>query len=242
VWALGNLGMNLKRFDGIPDAEQEAALALLEQEAAAGNGERASWAKGALDALRDRAAGQGGSLGDDYLQLADADDPFLRELFALSLNFWEGKADAKERIEDVLDRLSYDAGKGEEMLAQLADEKDEPTRSVSHYPGLKVRYNAAVALARRGSPRVRLSLLKDMLDESTQMENFRRVQKDGTEVADEAAALQTLITGLQTVVELHRRNPQYDLSELRPLVDKLADAGNAAVRTEAKSTQLALEQ
>ena len=48
-------------------------------------------------------------------------------------------------------------------------------------------FNATVALARRGSDKVRLSILKEMLDEEKQKEYHRRRTKDGPEVADEAS-------------------------------------------------------
>src|SRR5262249_52140543 len=83
VFALANLGMNLRRFDKLSPAEQEIALAALQEEAT-GSGERGNWAKAALQRVTDRLAGKPRGLGDDYLTLADADDPYLRELFALS--------------------------------------------------------------------------------------------------------------------------------------------------------------
>jgi hypothetical protein len=241
VWSLANLGMNLKRFDALSPVEQDAALETLKTEAA-GSGERGRWAKYALDWLRDRGAGRPRAIGEDYLGLAEAEDPFLRELIAFSLNFWEGDKRENERIDAVLDRLSRDMGKGEELLAQLADDEDTATQTITKYPGLKIRYNATIALARRGSPKVRLAMLKEMLDESAQMENFRRKQSDGKEVPDEALARHTVVTTLQAIVELHRKAPQRDLSELRPVIDKLAGSDNVLIRTEVKNTQNALDK
>jgi hypothetical protein len=241
VWSLANLGMNLKRFDALSPVEQDAALETLKTEAS-GSGERGRWAKSALDRLQDRRAGKPHALGDDYLTLADAEDPFLRELVAFSLNFWEGDSRENERINETLSRLSRDMGKGEELLTQLADEEDTATQTITKYPGLKIRYNATIALARRGSPRVSLAMLKEMLDESAQMDNFRRKLSDGKEVADEALARQTVVTTLQAIAELHRKAPQRDLSELRPAIDKLADSDNVLIRTEVKNTQNALDK
>jgi hypothetical protein len=248
VLALANLGKNLDRFKELPVVEQEIALETLREEAA-GWGDRGKWAKVALDWMTDRLAGKSRGLGDDYLGLADAEDPFLRELFAFSLNFWGGDESENKRIDETLNRLSRDMGKGEELLAELADEPDEgdsatlsATLSVTKYPGLRVRYNATTALARRGSLLVNLGILKEMLDESMQKEYCRRRLPDGKEVTDEATAVQTVLETLKTVAELHRRRPDFDLSELRPLVDQLADNENVAVRTEAKNTQIALNQ
>jgi hypothetical protein len=241
VWSLANLGMNLKRFDALSPVEQDAALETLKTEAAS-TSERGRWAKNALEWLQDRRAGKPRALGEDYLGLAEADDPFLRELVAFSLNFWEGDKQENERIDTVLDRLGRDMGKGEELLAQLAEDEDTPTQTITKYPGLKVRYNATVALARRGSPKVRLAMLKEMLDESAQLENFRRKQSNGKEVADEALARQTVVTTLQAIAELHRKVPQLDLSELRQAIDRLADSDNVLIRTEVKNTQNILDK
>jgi hypothetical protein len=244
VLAVANLGKNLERFDALTTADQETALETLREEAA-GAAERGKWAKAALDRTTDRLAGKPRGLGDDYLGLADADDPFLRELFALSLNFWGGDATENQQIDETLDRLSRDTGKGEELLAELAEEPDESnaaTESFTKYPGLRVRYNATTALARRGSKQVNLAILKEMLDESTQREYCRRKLPDGKDVSDEGTAVQTVLETLKTVAELHHRRPDFDLSGLRPLVDQLADSDNVALRTEAKNTQIALDR
>jgi hypothetical protein len=241
VWALANLGSNVKRFDTLTSADQELALETLREEAA-GAAERGKWAKAAFERTTDRLAGKPRGLGDDYLGLADADDPFLRELFALSLAFWDADAAENARIDETLDRLSRDTGRGEELLAELADKPDAATQSFTKYPGLRVRYNATTALARRGSKRVNLAILAEMLDEATQQEYCRRRLPEGSEVSDEATAVQTVLETLKTVAELHRRRPDFDVSSLQPLVDRLADSANVAVRTEAKNTQIVLNQ
>jgi hypothetical protein len=248
VLALANLGKNLERFDSLTAEEQEKALEVLREDAT-GAAERGKWAKEALDRTTARLAGKPRGLGRDYLTLADAEDPFLRELLAVSLNFWSGDAKENEQIDETLDRLSRDTGKGEELLAELADEPDEDdaakraaTLSFTKYPGLRVRYNATTALARRGSKRVDLAILTEMLDEETQKEYCRRRLPDGKEVSDEASAVQTVLETLKTVAELHRQRPDLDLSALRPLVDQLADSPNVGLRTEAKNTQIVLDQ
>jgi hypothetical protein len=110
-------------------------------------------------------------------------------------------------------------------------------------PGWEVRYNAAIALARRGSATVlenpaRESILQ-MLDEDQQMRNFRETV-NGKQVTDSAKAQLTVITAVQAVAELHRRNPDMDLSPFKAAVDKLVESQSLAVNTEAKKTQLLL--
>src|SRR5262249_41539129 len=117
-------------------------------------------------------------------------------------------------------------------------------------PGWDVRYNATVALARRGSPHVRLDVLAEMLDEQRQMRNFRHTLHDGRNVADEAAARRTVLNALKAVKEWHahpeavkavgRDNPQ--LQMVHAAVDRLADSSNIVVQTEARKTRQSLGQ
>jgi len=110
-------------------------------------------------------------------------------------------------------------------------------------PGWEVRYNAAIALARRGSPsvfdnRVKESIL-EMLDEDQQMRNFRETI-DGKEITDAGKAQLTVITAVQALADLHSRKPEVDLSPFKPAIDKLVNSPSLAVSTEAKKTQLLL--
>jgi HEAT repeat protein len=105
VWALANLGNNMSRFKDLSAKEQEAVLARLEHEAD-GKGDRARWAKAALDHLTGKAALR----VDKALAECAADkegDPFLRELVAFALKYWDGPEAEKTLIE-----LSHDPGNG----------------------------------------------------------------------------------------------------------------------------------
>ena len=86
-----------------------------------------------------------------------------------------------------------------------------------------------------------LSLVLDMLDEEYLKTNLKGRRKDGSEITDEAAVVQTLIDSLKAVGELHRKRPEMDLTSLRPAVDKLAGNSNKSVQTEAKNAQKALD-
>ena len=111
-------------------------------------------------------------------------------------------------------------------------------------PGWEVRYNAALALARRGSDKVKdpavWDTLLEMLDEQQQLRNFRAQLRDGLEVPDESAARVTVISALRAVTELHRKQPTMDLTELNEPIAKLAQSDNPVLSNEAKQTQLAL--
>jgi hypothetical protein len=238
VWSLANLGMNLKRFDNLASADQESALLTLEGEAA-GAGERGRWAKAALAWMDDRRAGKPRGLGDRFLTLADADDPGLREMTAHALNFWFGGPEENRRIDETLSRLSYDTGKGQDVREQQ-EEPEGGRRTVTRKPGAEIRYNATVALARRGSDRVRIAILEEMLDEPSLQETFRVVFQDGREEPDKFTVWLTLSSTLSAVAELHRLNPGIDLSPLVPKIEALTEHANPNLRTEAKTTLNAL--
>ncbi len=255
VWILANLGENLKRFDKLPPEKQQEVLDQLE---AAQQGEHASWARRSADYLRRRRDGDPSAQGLDRVleQCSEADDPSLRELAAFAMNFWSGTAAEDARLEKALVRLSHDNGRGEEELAQVLEEKPadspgflsglfqedpSPTRVLIKKPGFRVQVNATIALARRGSPQVRLGLLQEMLDEPLLRERFViQDRKSGKEQPDEALVVTTLVSALKAAAELHRKRPEMDLSGLRPLVDRLAQNPNKAVQAEAQRAQIAL--
>jgi hypothetical protein len=245
VLALANLGQNLKRFDDLPEPEQDAIQAKLE--AAADKTASTDWAKPALQWVKDRRADRPaaplvGAVVSTLEKCADPDhsDPFLRELVAFSLNFWQGTAEQNQRIEKVLVALSRDDGRGGDVLEKSYDDGNTETRPVNRTPGLQVRFNATIALANRGSAKTPLNLLGDMLDEDQLREEFKLRRKDNSETVDEAAVNQTLVNALKAVRNLHRQRPKLDLTGLRRAIDKLAEHASATIRKEAKETQDAL--
>jgi hypothetical protein len=110
--------------------------------------------------------------------------------------------------------------------------------------GWEIKYTAVVALARRGSDRVKdhFDTLLDMLDESQQQANCKTKGRDGRDVVNDQAATSNVTTALKAVVELHRRRPEMDLTQLTPAIGKLTQSGNPVIRTEAEKTKLALGQ
>jgi hypothetical protein len=240
VWALANLGENLKRFDKLPPDRQQVVIDQLE---AAKKGEQSSAARKLAEYLRRRLDGHPGALAVDKVleKCADADDPSLREMAAFAMNFWTGTAAEDARMEKALLRLSHDDGRGEAELSRLLEENPSPTRTVVKRPGFRVQVNATNALARRGSPQVRLGLLEVMLDEPLLRERFViQDRKSGKEQPDEALVVTTVVSTLKAVDELHRKRPEMDLSGLRPLIDRLAQNPNKAVQAEAQRAQIAL--
>jgi hypothetical protein len=111
----------------------------------------------------------------------------------------------------------------------------------SSRPGWEVRYNAVIALARRGSDRIKdqrpWETLQEMLDEEQQLRNFKHELPDKRVVSDPGSAHVEVITAMQAIGELHRRKPDLDLSGLQPAIQKLTQSRNLAVSTEAKRIQ-----
>jgi hypothetical protein len=281
LWALANLGENLRAFDKLSAPQKDAILdrlrldcwdayaggdrgefvklsaeekdAALDKLAAPAQPDHADWLRDALRALRKRAGGEPDDMGvgDVLVACARDDDAVVRKLAAHAMNFWRGDAAANGRMEDALAALIQDdgrdpgmggAGEGPKSLAELLAGKDEsPTEVVSKVPGLQVRFNAAAALARLGSSKVRVDVLKDMLDEKyLQAYMVLRDKQTGAEQPDNNVIWLTMTSALGAVAELHRLRPELDLSSLKPGVDALAASSDPEVRTEAEKTRLAL--
>src|SRR5262249_52273622 len=141
---------------------------------------------------------------------------------------WEGDGKENGQLDDILLRLTNDDGRtlSEPSSAQATE----------------IRYNAAGALARRGSESVRLDLLAEMVDEGRQARDFFLKDKNGKERPDEDTARTTILNALQAVAELHRRRPEQKLSVLRPAVERLRGHSDSSVRSEAERTLQVLER
>jgi hypothetical protein len=228
VWALAKLGDHARTFDQLPEERRQAVLHALEEEAAGEDAERAGWARSALAVLRGRQDGGPRLQGLDatFAKCAADPDPFLRSTTAVALNFWDGDAAENARLDDVLAKLAHDDGRTPDNPQDLAE-------------ALEIRKNATAALARRGSDRADLDLLRQMLDEEQQKQEYRPGKKDSPNAgADAARAI--VISTLQAVAELHRKNPGRDLSSLIPEIERLTHDPVVSVRTEAEHTLQAL--
>jgi hypothetical protein len=220
VHALAALGNNVGRLEKLTPPEREAVLATLEEEAGKG-GLRAEWAEKALSFLR----GRKGALGVESVlgRCERSDNPYLRKEVALALTFWDGPGS-----EATLEDLSTDDGHGADTERQ------------GRY-GLEIRYQAWLALAWRGSDRLRHGVgpLADMLDEAKLNEQFP-ILDQGKQVPDVVQVQETILSTLKALVELHRRQPDIDLSPLYPAVEKLTQNANGTLSTQARETLLAL--
>ncbi len=242
VWALASLGRNLRRFDEAKAPDQDAILAGLDR--AADDPARGDDARRLARQLRDRRDGRPGALGVDrtLAKCAGAADPFLRELSALALTFWDGSDAENRRTEQTLERLAHDDGRGADLREADPKAPAGGPASVTKSPGLHVRFNATAALAARGSPKTRLDQLGEMLDADRLRELCLVRDTDGVERPDELFIVQTQVAALEAVAKLHRKLPSLDLSKLRPAVDRLAGDANRDLRAQARKTQGALAE
>jgi hypothetical protein len=243
LWALAKLGENLKRFDRLPTERQTSILAALGHESLR-HDDRGSWAKAALNYANDPGNGHLASLGIDRVfdEASRDPDPFLRELVAYALNFWEAAPAERTQIESILDRLSYDDGQGEDAAApwSIGADNQIASHTISKSPGLRIRFNASVALARRGSDKVRPAILRQMLDEDGLGNSFTIRLEDGKEVTDEALVAATVSAALGGLAMLHETRPEKNLADFHPVLHKLEQSANKDLSAEATQTLQAI--
>jgi hypothetical protein len=121
LWALINMGKNLKDFAQMAPEQKHDLIAKLKAEALASSGPRADGALTALYYL-DKTALPGRSMqgvvkvDETLVATAEAEDRFLRELTAMSFNFWDG-----DKAEATLLKLASDTGR--DTLVRV-EEKD----------------------------------------------------------------------------------------------------------------------
>jgi hypothetical protein len=260
LWSLAVLGENINRFDKLPPPDQQSILEKLAVDL--DDPERA---KAARDFLLKRADKIADAMDVDQVAMkcAESEDPFLRELSAFTLNFWFGDDAANQRMDKTLLTLSHDDGRGtmtvEQLLNRARRQKklqgesvltdnllmspDLNTKTVAYSvpPELNIKFNATIALARRGSDEVNTGRLVEMLDQDKLRTQFLR-QDVTTEKSepDEGMVIQTLVNTLKAVSELHKQRPQRITSGIRMAVNNLKTNANVAVKKEAEETSLAI--
>jgi hypothetical protein len=233
VWALANIGEGFKRFDRLPQEKREAVIAALDAEAESESPSRRQLARMSRDYLKGRAAGTPTALGVDKTleKCADSDDLTLRKFVALALNFWEGTPEENERMEAT--------------LLKLSDGSSFPS-SADRVKIREVRYQAAQALAHRGSKKLaeRLPIFREMLNEEELAKIFKTKVK-GEEQPDTAIIGVIMSGALKSLADFHRnekaKSERVDLSSVYPDIEALAKHANPAIRKEAERTLLELK-
>lgn len=97
--------------------------------------------------------------------------------------------------------------------------------------GFQLRYNATLALARRGSAKVPLKQLNEMLDEDKQLKNFTEKNE-----VNEELARRIVLKAIEAVGSVHKKHPELDISSLEPALQKLTDSRNLTLRDKARET------
>src|SRR5262249_3944884 len=144
-------------------------------------------------------------VADTLAKCAEDDDPSLRFMAAFASNFWHGTTREEKTIEDFLITLSNDAGRGAEQMEERVRRNPgaQESREVTTKKGFDVQVNATIALARRGSPRVRLDLLREMLDPARLRDIFVLRKRGSSDSPNEALVVLTLTDTLKAVAQLH---------------------------------------
>jgi hypothetical protein len=117
--------------------------------------------------------------------------------------------------------------------------------------GWEVRYNATVALARRGSSKLPCDVIAEMLDERQQLRNH--VDKTSTkdvEILDEQAARRAVANALLALTIWHKNSDAVKavtatqaegLQRVYAAVDKLLESDSAGLRQEARKFKEAIK-
>ena len=115
-------------------------------------------------------------------------------------------------------------------------------------PGFEIRYTATRVLAHRGSPKVPLDNLREMIDEERQMKNFRVVLKDGRVIPNQGEAWEVVLIGMKAIAEWHKHagavksaSPE-DLRKLYQSLEALKKSPSQTVSAQATNLLLSLNK
>jgi hypothetical protein len=243
--ALAVLGEGLQRFDEKWSDEARDEVMEQLQSAAEGSNHRALVER-VREHLSRRRRGQPDTLGVGpvLVRCAREDDPSLRYHAAFAMTFWVGRGVDEQEMTRALVGLANDDGRGEEKLNERLEgnEDGKGTRDLTKKRGYHVRPQAAIALARRGSPQAPLDLLAEMLDDEALRQIFvLQDRKTGAESPNEGLVALTVTEALKALARLREKLPEDTRLAERfgPALDRLAQHRNAAIRMEAERTKAA---
>jgi hypothetical protein len=236
AFALTVLGTNVKGFERLSEKVREQVLDDLRSDAAE-TGDRGRWAGEALALLEGSRAGKSAAaprVGDALVKLARDPAPSLRQFAAMGLTHWDS-----EKAEEALFRLIADDGQGENPIKypdeEAAYRKAYPAE-VRKFNQKRIAYNAALALARRGSSRAEelFDLYEEMLDLDRQREIFKSEDTNHNGSLD-SDSIQTAIHTLNALDQLHHLRPEIHL--VPAALDSLVEYDNKPLRLAAKELQ-----
>jgi hypothetical protein len=219
--ALGMAGAMLKEFDGLPSDEKDRILAELQAESL-GNTDRAGWAKRALEYLTQR----------EERKSKSSKEP-LRDYFGIVPSLAPGarSSDEMTRKYTIVALGNWQEAGTDALLLELAGQNSDVTRFVDAYEErgrTQIRHNAALALARRGSPLTPWHVILESLDEDA-----LRAQNYPDSDALATVALRKAIHDLH---ELRSKRPEVldRQPDVKAALQRLADSPTAVVQVEAR--------
>lgn len=227
VLSLSLMGGNLKQFAKLPQPKRQAILQSLEQQSALKTPE-SEWAKTALKILR-----EGKPVSEQVVKAlaltAQSPDPYLRQLSAIALYFWDGP-----NVENILELLLEDQGQGVELLEKNPDMGQRSEKQFER----GIRYQAIASLAAHGSYKVNtpknLQLLKDMMNEKLLREQATMKNRDGKDVVNTDLMVAPTYLVLRAVSDLYVKQPEI-AKKLIPDVEQLTKSTNQKIRTESQA-------
>jgi hypothetical protein len=239
LFAIGLLGAQLKEFDHLPAEQRDAIVAKL-KDATGPEAGRKTWARLAHEYLTERVKAGPGKEAKDVFGVvptlrrgAKSSDEMARKFTVLALAHWRvPDADALlfQMATDTSALKYYGVNDPGEDEQEGKKQKSPYTEQEDHDRALReIRYNAALALARRGSERTPWNVVLETLDE----EKLKKIyQKDN----QAAPAPSMIIVALGALRECRRTNPQLlvEQKEVQASVQQLTASKNQAVRIEAE--------
>ena len=217
IVAIGNLGHRLREFDQLPNEEKEQVLLQLRQEAGPQPG-RSTFAQEAYEYLQTRMLAGKQPLADPYGVVATlalgarANDELTRKYTIIALANWQAPG-----VDELLRQMT-DVGPDLTVFENADAERGRR----------EIRYNAALALARRGSSLTPDRIVLETLDEAFLAKVYPNPAT--------SPATQLLLKALNDLEAFKRQNPAgfAQRTELLAAARKLADSENLAVQIEAR--------
>jgi hypothetical protein len=219
IVAVGNLGHRLREFDVLSSDEKEKILLTLQSEAGDRPG-RQTLAQEAYAYLKARVqAANGNHLPQDYYGVvatlslaARANDELTRKYTIVALANWQAPG-----VDELLRQMT-DVGPD---LTVFEDGDSERGRR-------EIRYNAALALARRASPLTPNRIVLETLDEEFLAKAYPNTKT--------SPATRLMLKALADLAEFKRLSPEQfsQRGELLAAARKLTASENLAVQVEAR--------
>ena len=217
--AIGLLGAHLQEFDAAAPAEQDRLITELEKEAGDKPG-RPTWARLAADYLKERRAAQSAGIKGPLKDLlgvvgtlaigARSRDEMSRKLTILALANWH-EAGTDELLREMTNPSGIDIWENNDQQRGLRE----------------IRYNAALALARRGSALTPEELILESLDE----QKLRQLYPND----DTSPVTPLVLKALRDLQQYRKSDPEgfAKKTNIRQAVNKLAGSDSVAIRVEA---------